>query len=55
MAKEYFEKLLAADPDDCRSRWRLGQLAARDGDTTAVNRYADEINNLQPWLLDFNQ
>ncbi len=54
LAKDYFEQALADDPDDCRSRWRLGQLANRVGDTVTVNRLTREIESRQPWLLDFS-
>jgi hypothetical protein len=54
-ARQFFESALAAYPDDCRPRWRLGQLAAREGDTATVNRLTGEIKKLQPWLLDFSR
>ncbi len=54
LARHYFEQALSDDPDDCRSRWRLGQLAARVGDTVTVNRLTREIESRQPWLLDFS-
>lgn len=53
-ARDFLEEALAAYPDDCRPRWRLGQLAARVGDTATINRLTDEIRDRQPWLLDFS-